>query len=306
MKVTVFSALLFVAYTGAAYAQDEMAPPPPGVEIPPMPIATAPVTITVAPIATTKPKPEPTGLDEIIRAKYPLAVKYKDLGAGWRELTWQGNSYFTKGETQMLDSQEYLIAYVRASRESQKLSREEFMAVSANQQYAVTDDDRFEITLLPAKEVLPYLTRGQVNLRSFDPARHRAIFDAKSGNNAFQENLSVIYLQKIYQAYMAYSFAYLSTTPSMESAFAARQDLAPYADSAVIFNQPGSNQPYKANALLGNKKIAHLRGKGKWVMFYEAQPGQDGMRGVLQFNGNVRRVDAKTWAALSKLSQLDQ
>jgi hypothetical protein len=263
------------------------------------------VAIPVAPVTAPKAKLQPTGLAEIVRAKYPLAVTYQQLGAGWRELHWQGSLYYTKGDSHWLSEREYLIAYKFAPRDEKLLNEKEFIAAVTNNGYVFAPDDRFELTLLPSEEVIPYLTRGQTNLRSFDPSRYRAPFDASKGNNAFQQNLSLIYLRKIYQAFTAYERAYLDVTPPLDSAFAARQALLPFAENDAIFTRPGSDQPFKANAILGNKKTAHLRGNRRWVLFYEGEPWPDGMRAVLLFNGTVKRVDEKTWKALAELSKLD-
>jgi hypothetical protein len=270
-----------------------------------MATVTSQVAIPVAPVTLPKSKPEPSGLVEIVRAKYPLAVTYRELGAGWRELFWQGSLYFTKGDSHWLSEREYLIAYKFTPRDEKLLDEKEFIAAVTSNTYAFAPDDRFELTLLPSESVIPYLTNGNTNLRSFDPARRRISFDASKGNNAFQQNLSLIYLRKIYQAFTAYERAYLDVTPPLDSAFAARQTLLPFAENAAIFTRPGSDQPFKANAILGNKKTAHLRGKGRWVLFYEGEPWPDGMREVLLYNGTVKRVDEKTWKALAELSQLD-
>ena len=45
--------------------------------LPPMAVVNSPVAIPVAPVAPAKAPYAPTGLDEIIRAKFPLAVRYE-------------------------------------------------------------------------------------------------------------------------------------------------------------------------------------------------------------------------------------
>jgi hypothetical protein len=280
-----------------ALAQNEMAAP--------MTTVTSSVAIPVAPVTPPKSKPEPTGLMDIVRARYPLAVTYQDLGAGWRELYWQGELYFTKGDSHWLSEREYLVAYKFAPRDPRLLDAKEFIAAATGNTYPFAAGDRFELTLLPAEEIIPYITRGNTQLRSFDPARRRTPFDASTGNNAFQQNLALIYLHKVHQAFTAYGRAYLGVTPPMESAFAARQAMLPFAENAAIFMQPGTDQPFKANPILGNKKLAHLRGNGRWVLFYEGEADADGMRAVLLLNGTAKRVTEKSWRALKELSKLD-
>jgi len=103
----------------------------------------------------------------------------------------------------------------------------------------------------------------------------------------------------------AYSAAYLNVMPPMETAFAARKALLPFAENAAIFTQPGTSQPYKANPLFSNRKREHLSRDSAAVIFYEAQPSADGLRAVLSYDGVVRRVNDKQWTRLKKLSLLE-
>jgi len=271
----------------------------------PIGFVTAPMAVTITPVVPLKAPPEPTGLADIIRAKFPLAVQYKEFGAGWRELTWNGSNYFTKGETHWLNGAEFVVAYKYAPRLTTQLSEKDYSAAVTGNVYAFSPDDRFEITLLHMTQLVPYVTSGNTYLRSFDPTRRRTPFDAGKASQSFNENLSLIYLQKIHAVVAAYSASYLQVMPPLETAFAARQALLPFAESGAIFTRPGTDQPYKANPLLSNRKRAHLRKKGQVVLFYEAQPAADGLRAVLQLNGTVRRVDEKSWNNLKKISELE-
>lgn len=269
--------------------------------LPPMAVVTSPV----APVAPAKAPYEPTGLDEIIRAKYPLAVRYEELGAGWREINWQGGIYFSKGDTQRLKDREYLIAYKFEPQFTSQLKAEEYVATVTGNARAYGADDRFVITLLDMEGLIPYVTQGNTNLRSFDPSRRRVAFNAARTTDAFNQSLSLIYLGKISQAVQAYSAAYLQTLPPTETAFAARQALLPFAENAGIFMVPGTDQPFKANPLFSGRKRAHLRNRSRGVLFYEGDVASDGSRGVLLLNGTTRRVDEKAWNALKKISGLD-
>ena len=61
----------------------------------PITVVSSPVAIPIAPVRPVKAPYAPTGLDEIIRAKFPLAVRYEELGAGWREINWQGGIFYS-------------------------------------------------------------------------------------------------------------------------------------------------------------------------------------------------------------------
>jgi hypothetical protein len=268
-------------------------------------MVTAPFAVPVVPIAAPKLPREATGLADIIRAKYPLTVQYKDLGAGWRELSWQETDYFTKGDAHWLNGKEFLVAYKPVPRLRTQLRENDYVAAVTDNAYPHAPEDRFEITLLEMADLIPYMTNGNTNLRSFDPARRRTPFDASNASRAFHENLSLVYLRKIYEALNAYSTAYLNVLPPLETAFAARQALQPFAENTTIFTQPGTSQPFKTNPLFSNRKRAHLRKRGHAVIFYEVQPASDGLRAVMLLNGTVRRVDAKSWRNLKAISNLD-
>lgn len=271
----------------------------------PMTVVTSPVAIPIAPVAPVKAPYAPTGLDEIIRAKFPLAVTYKELGVGWREINWQYGTYFSKGETHRIKDREYLITYRFEAQQTSQLDENAYVAAVTSNAKDYAPDDRFVITLLDMEGLIPYFTQGSTNLHSFDPARRRTPFDASRATDAFNQSLSLVYLQKISSAVQSYSQAYLQTLPPMPSAFAAKQALVPFAENPNIFTVPGTDQPYKANSLFSGRKRAHLRNRGRAVLFYEGESASDGSRGVLLVNGTTRRVDEKAWAALKKISDLD-
>jgi len=273
--------------------------------LPPMAVVTSPVAIPIAPVAPMKAPYAPTGLDEIIRAKYPLAVRYDELGVGWREITWDDGIYFSKGETHRIKDREYLITYKFESQFTSQLSEKEYVAAATGNVRAYAPDDRFVITLLDMESLIPYFTSGNTNLHSFDLARRRVVFDAAKTTDAFNQSLSLIYLRKIYDAVQSYSASYLQTLPPMPTAFAARQALLPFAENAGIFTIPGTNQPFKANPLFSGRKRAHLYKRSRAVLFYEGNAASDGSRGVLLLNGITRRLDAKAWRELKSISGLD-
>jgi hypothetical protein len=262
------------------------------------------VAIPVAPVITAPRPPEATGLADIIRAKFPLAVSFKEFGFGWRELNWQNDNYLTKGETHWLSGREYLITYKIAPQELRNLSENDYIAAVTGNGYPFAADARFELTLLAMEDLIGTVTNGATGLRSFDPTRNRVLFNIRSASPAFHQNLSLIYLRKIQAALSEYQNAFLQTLPPLESAFAARQALLPYAENIAIFTQPGTGQPFKANPLFSGRKREHLRKRGRGVLFYEAAPASDGLRAVLLVNGTVRRVDAKAWNELKQISEL--
>jgi len=261
--------------------------------------------------APTPPPPKITGFADIIRAKFPLAIKYSDLGVGWRVLSWNA-TYFTKGETTILNNEEYLVAYLaeEVSANVRRLDTKAYIkTVTVGEQGGFAPEDRFSLTLLKMDQVWRSAVDGQTGLKSFSPDTANpepAIkFTPPLNSPAYRQALSLLYLGKIYQAVNAYTQTYLGVTPPTESAFAAQQALLPFVENDAIFNQGGTSTPFKVNPLFSERKREHLRGRGRQVLFYEAAPSADGMRAVLLFDGTTRRVDADAWKRLSKASELE-
>jgi hypothetical protein len=67
-------------------------------------ISSAPASVLAVPFvqvplpASPQPKKQPSGLADIVRARFPLSIGFEELGAGWRQVNWYGATYFTKGE----------------------------------------------------------------------------------------------------------------------------------------------------------------------------------------------------------------
>jgi hypothetical protein len=275
-----------------AFAQNEA----PTFAVPVVPVAPAPA----------KPRrPEPSNFDDIIRAKFPLAIEFGDLGAGWREISYSGSTYYTKGDTTWVNDREYLVAYTFGEQRTKSVSARDYVSTVTRGTTPHSPKERLSITLLDLRKLAGVLTSGTIGLKSFDAADYEDDFTIQGLPSAYYQNLSLVYLRKLNTALTAYSNAYLSTMPVLETAFAARQALEPFAENPAIFTQPGTNQPFKANPLLSGRKRAHLKGKGYVVVFYEGVPAPDGSRAVLYYNGRVQRVSAKQWEKVKANSKLD-
>lgn len=274
--------------------------------------------VVSVPLVPTPDKPIETGLADVIKAKFPLSVAFSDLGAGWRELSFRGNRYFTRGDTTIVNQTEYLIAYVYDSDSVDNKSARAKASAEANEKQfiaSVTNNsvgggygagDRFALTLLSLREVTPYLSNGAIGVRSFSPLAYQTTskFDPPLDNAGYRQQLSLVYLRQISQAADAYSNAYLDVMPPMESAFATRQALLPFAGNGYIFNVPGTEQPFKNNPILSEKKRAHLKRRKKIVFYYQDAPAEDGLRAVLLLDGTVLRLDEKSWNRYKENSEI--
>lgn len=299
-----FSIFLFGALAGAAlpgFAQTEVLAPPS-----PLPATTLAVPFVQIPFPTAPAPPTkvPSGLADIIRAKFPLSVGFEDLGAGWRVLNWRGQNYFTKGDATFLRDSEHLIVYRESAASVRALSPREYALYVTRGTLPTRAAVRFALSLLPMDEVQNSVTRGATNLKSFEVADYQN-GAAPALSQAFNQNLSLVYLRKIGDALNAYSSANLATLPPLDTAFEARQNLEPFAENPAIFTQPGQNVPFKFNSILSGRKRAHLKGKGSFVIVYEAEAASDGSRAVLRLNGQVSRLSDKFWQKSREASKIE-
>ncbi|HEX9997383.1 MAG TPA: hypothetical protein VGB45_09590 [Abditibacterium sp.] len=276
------------------------------------PVAPVPATTLAVPfvqIPFPAPPPAlpakvPSGLVDIIRAKFPLSIGFDDLGAGWRVLNFQGQNYFTKGEATFLRQAEYLVVYRESSASLRALSPLEYRLYATRGVLPRRAAVRFSLSLLSMDRVQSYLTDGQTGLRSFDLTDYGSA-PLPAPSQAFQQNLSLVYLRKIAEALRAFSDANLATLPPLDTAFEARQNLEPFAENAAIFTQPGADVPFKWNPILSGRKRAHLKGKNSFVIAYEGEAAPDGSRGILRLGGQVSRVSESVWQKLKEASKIE-
>ena len=68
--------------------------------------------------------------------------------------------------------------------------------------------------------------------------------------------------------------------------------------------EPGSGQPYQANVTLSYKSLAAIERPAETAAFWEANPAEDGRRGVAFVDGHVKRVPEGEWPQILKASTL--
>jgi len=246
--------------------------------------------------------PVPSGVGDMLKGRFPLSIGYEDLGEGWRVIDYF-DTYFTRGDTVFLSNIEYVVAYKLAYSDLAKLSPHDYALSAVRGLVHTGAGDRFRLSLLPAREVQNRITNHNSSLRSFSPDAYKLNIQLPA-SEAFNQNLSLLYLRKIGEAFSAYSRANLNVLPPLESAFAARQGLEEFAENPAIFTQPGAERPFAFNPLFSGRKRAHLKGKGYLILAYEAQPAADGSHAVLTLYGKVARLSEKQWNKLARVSQL--
>lgn len=262
------------------------------------------VAVVVPPAAPKVAKA--SGMAELIKGQFPLTLRVDELDYRWRELSVYGATYFTRGDTAFINDDEYLIAYISEPEARVLLQPEEYAdAQSPGSAYRLSTSSMLRLQPIKMQSVIAASDARGGKILPFNSKLYRDAKADERAPDAYYQQLAVVYLRKINDALTTYSYDHLGVLPPMPTADAARQALLPYAENATIFFEPGTTRLFKANALLSGRNRTHLRKRSSLVVFYEAQPAADGMRAILQLNGRVRRVDAKTWRSLAELSGLE-
>ena len=237
----------------------------------------------------------------------PLSLKLKDLDGNWRTFSstdasnqiqnymamMSGSShdtYYTKGDTETLGGELYLIAY------HQKLSLDmaAMMRGGPNPgvaRPAMTPDTELSLCLLNLR------TAGSLNdIQTFSlqeallppPAPPAPII-------ASAAEVSVSNLRQLGLGLIQYTQDHDEVLPPMQNASAAKAALFPYIKSDSIFEQPPSHTFYRPNASVSRRKLASFDSPATMVVYFETTPQADGRRAVLFLDGHVKRLEDSEW-----------
>jgi hypothetical protein len=254
-----------------------------------------------------------TALQSVLSSqKYPLSIQLKNLDASWRRfLLSEGNEnatqmrawgagsgfkygvHFTEGDIVQIGEESFLVAYRLPVK----------IAVRTLNQIALgpvpiprkpDGDTILCLSLLNLKSI------GSLDdLRPFNPRT-----DMDSDRPAREE--SVRTLEQLGQGVLRYIRA-RGKLPVLHNPldWGARRTFYPYVGDERLFMQPGTQQPYRFNEILGGKKAAHISNKQSFVVFYESQPAGDGTTGVLFMDGQVERLSPAHWEIAKRASKIE-
>lgn len=246
----------------------------------------------------------------------PLSLKLKDLNGNWRTFSssdagnqvqsymamMSGSShdtYYTKGETQTLGGELYLIAY------HQKLLLDMAGMMRGGPSHGpvrsvMTPDTELSLCLLnlhtagSLNDIQPFSLQEALLPPPTPPAPVIASAAESSVSNLKQLGLGLIqYVQD-----------HDEVLPPMQSASAAKAALFPYIKSDSIFEQPPSHTFYRPNASLSRRKLATFNSPASMVAYFETSPQADGTRAVLFLDGHVKRLEDPEWQNLRSASHV--
>lgn len=245
----------------------------------------------------------------------PLTLTLKDMDSGWRRVSLGtssgaadptqaylalltgsvGNVYYTKGETVVVAGETFLVTYHRQI----KIDLPSLMKEGAEipKTPKLTPASPFSLSLLNLHTLS--------NLSDIQPfSLDQEIRDAATASQSDVDQDSLGNLKLLGLAMTQYLQDYDEKLPPMQSAVAAQKALSPYVKINSAFQQPQTHEPYLPNTSLSGRSLASFDNPATMVIYYEASPNLDGMRGVVFLDGHAKRIHESEWPALKAASHV--
>ncbi len=245
--------------------------------------------------------------------EYPLSIQLQDLDSSWRRVVVSDNSknalgmqmqtwgaatglefgvHFTKGEIAKIGENSYLVVY----------------------QLPVNIDPRFfnwhghgQAPKPRKPDAETVLNLSLLNLKSIDSLNNVRPFDPATDmvNEKQSRADSVRTLQELGKGALRFIRArgklpVLSNPINMNST----RVFYPYVGDERLFMHPGTQQMYRYNEILGDKKAVHIPNKQSFVVFYEAEQSSDETRAALFLDGHVERLSPAHWESVKRASKI--
>lgn len=240
----------------------------------------------------------------------PLTMKVKDLDDTWRQVSISKvggadllsiftaslrgaapvlDQYYTHGETTVIGSDTYLVAYRYAMKPSD-LTRD-----NLNTPPQITPDTTLTLSLINVRQIACL-----DGIQPFVPVS-AAQAQAQAAENA--EAQSVTNLKQLGLGLVQYNQDYDEMFPPMQSIAIAKKAIYPYIKSDAIFQHPVTHEPYRPNTSLSGHSLAEIDAPASTVAYYEAS-ATNGLRAVLFVDGHVKRLPDAEWRRLLTASHL--
>ncbi len=244
----------------------------------------------------------------------PLTVPLGKLDSSWRRFTTQAeggleslylgmlspaaNAAYTKGHLVSVGGESFLIAY-RLPVDTASVAAMVRRGRAGAALPEITADTALVLSLLNLR------TLGSLNaVKPVDVAAELAEY--KRSGSFMQEMMSggeeggqEPNLRDLAMAVQMYATEY-DALPPMESMDAAKAALIEYVPGGETFTDPMTGKPYGVNSSLSRKRVADIPDSASAVVFYQTQPGPDGMREVAFLDGHTQRVSDADWAKVKE------
>ncbi len=248
-------------------------------------------------------------------AGHPLTLKFRELDGSWRRVfigkplesnslfllgasrdtfSITSNPYFTRGQTETVGGETFLVAYHYLPPMSPAASGDASGGLGLPP--VQTPETVLMLSLINVRQIsslegiqaVSAITQAEVQ------QAQNAAYDAKSQSN----------LKQIGLAMLQYELGNDENLPPMQSAAATEKAIYPFVKSEAVFRQPQTHEPYQPNTSLSGRSLASFNNPSTMVLYYEASPAPDGTRGVLFFDGHAKRFPEAEWPALKAASHV--
>ena len=267
-------------------------------------------------------------------ANVPLTLKLSDLNADWRRMSvgqpadinsmtrfytaflggGPGDVYYTKGDTETVGTDQYLVAYHAPTQKFDVQSIFRSGNPQAPKPPKLTPETVLNLSLLNLHTI-----SSLSDIRPFDMQQEIAdsnsagfIGDMMAAQNGGgqepgargPEVESESNLKQIGLAMMQYSQDNDEYLPPMRDAAVAKKALWPYVKSDQVFLNPMTKQPFLPNTSIAHRSLASFNSPANFVIYYEATPAPDNTRRVLFLDGHVKNIPEGAWPTLKAASHV--
>jgi len=274
------------------------------------------VVLLAALIGCSQPAQSAEMKDLLFGEKYALTLQMKDLDGQWRRLSaggagdsggiaavysamfgGGGGVYYTKGETVSVATETYLIAYILRGKpvNYMMVMRE---GPGAGPREEVTAESPLGFSLLNLRAI-----GSLTDIRQFNLEEEIAAYAEVSGEQVSTDSMSN--LKNIALAVQMFMADYDDVMPDMTDMVAVMDELGEYVRNDEMFFQPDTGQAYGINSSLSQKSLAEVADPVSIAVFYEEEPGEDGMRGVAFLDGHAARVGEAEWEHIKAESGIE-
>lgn len=240
---------------------------------------------------------------------HPLTLRVGDLDTSWRRVfigkpldtsiflfgqsrdafSAASNPYYTRGQTETVGGETFLIAYHYAPPPADASGEPQPPPVQ-------TPDTTLTLSLINVRQIS--------SLDGVQVVSAQTQAQAQQAQNAAYDAQSQSSLKQIGLAMLQYEQDDDEKLPPMHSAAATEKAIYPYVKSKAVFQQPQTHEPYLPNTSLSGRSLASFDNPSTMVLYYEASPAPDGTRGVLFFDGHAKRFPEAEWPALKAASHV--
>ncbi|HOF89593.1 MAG TPA: hypothetical protein PLZ36_16045 [Armatimonadota bacterium] len=262
---------------------------------------------------------ETSFLDVLAGQAAPLKLLLNELTPEWRRVTLAGNfdplprvfaslvssqlgapmqaeTYYTKGQTLVMNGEVYLVAY--GVHRPVTISLPHYgEARRPPKPDPLKADTPLALSLLCLRTAGSFTEITPFNLEAeIAQSMGRTVKDANTE--------SVSRLRQVAIAIQMFVQDNQGKYPPMQDAAALKKAILPYLGNEETLLNPATRDPYQPNPVLAGRKEAEVKNPTLMAVIWEAAPAADGTRGVGFADGHVSRIAEKDWPAVKAKSVL--